>query len=72
MKKSPDSRTHHRLISIFLLPVIIPLWLTGWILSLIGSQKPLSQTTNQRNPRILYNKTPDNSEQEIKKFTIVS
>jgi len=56
MKKSLDGRAQHRLISIFLLPLIIPLWLTGWILSLIGSQKPFSKPANQGKPRILHKK----------------
>lgn len=64
MKKSFHSNSQNRLISTFLLPVIISLWLIGWILSWIGSLKSVSPNTTKIN-QLIHHKTIKKSEKDI-------
>ena len=39
MKNSYNNGLRRRVISVIILPIITPLWIMGWILSYVGSQK---------------------------------
>ena len=54
--KSPNKCVRGQVISVFMLPIIILFWMTGWILLWISSQKTLP-TTVQRNQKIIKTTT---------------
>lgn len=39
MKNSYNNGLRRRVLSVIILPIITPLWIMGWILSYVGSQK---------------------------------
>ena len=54
-------------ITLFLLPVIIPLWMTGWILTQIGSQEnsnPIRQKTVLTQTIYQKNDEPTNPQED--------
>jgi hypothetical protein len=50
MKKVFGGESQNRWFSVILLPIIIPLWVIGWILFTVGLEKDVSKKDTSKNP----------------------
>jgi hypothetical protein len=72
MKNSINRCQRNKLISVVVLPFIIPFWIIGWILYCIGSRIRLQTCTGKN--QVLFQKTKQkrNTEQEINELKMLS
>ena len=71
MKNSINRCQRNKLISVIVLPFIIPFWIIGWILYCVGSRIRLQKFTG-KNQVLLQTKQKRNTKQEINRPQILS
>jgi hypothetical protein len=64
MKKVFGGGSQNRWFSVLLLPIIIPLWVIGWILYTVGLEKDVSKINTTKNNNCLNKEIMNKSEKE--------
>ena len=72
MKNSINRCQRNKLISVVVLPFIIPFWIIGWILYCIGSRIRLQTCTGKNQVLVQKTKQKRNTEQEINELKMLS
>jgi hypothetical protein len=72
MKNSINRCQRNKLISVVVLPFIIPFWIIGWILYCIGSRIRLQTCTGKNQVLVQKTKQKRSTEQEINELKMLS
>jgi hypothetical protein len=72
MKNSINRCQRNKLISVVVLPFIIPFWIIGWILYCIGSRIRLQTSTGKNQVLLQKTKHKRNAKQEISEPQMLS
>ena len=72
MKNSINRSQRNKLISVVVLPFIIPFWIIGWILYCIGSRIRLQTCTGKNQVLVQKTKQKRITEQEINELKMLS
>ena len=72
MKNSINRCQRNKIISVVVLPFIIPFWIIGWILYCIGSKIRLQTCTGKNQVLVQKTKQKRSTEQEINELKMLS